>query len=304
MSASGHVPSGFWDADIERRLRLALVALDNAHDTLLIHDADGNLVYFNDPAARNLGYTSEEFSRLGPWGFAGGESRRSIAKRIDAVKREGSLRFLSTRVTADGQRRIYEVESRYLESEDGPLFVSASHDVTERVRANEILQHLAFHDPLTGLANRALFDDRLEQALIGARRHGHTAGIVYIDVDDFKTINDTYGHSFGDEVLIAVGERLIAGVREEDTVARLGGDEFVVIFPRMRTADELRSIAENLRRHLAEPLLVGGSVFALSVSEGLAVFDADTDDARSMIMRADIEMYQAKRTRAMGRTRR
>lgn len=288
----------FWQGDAERRLRLALAALDNAHDTLLIHDVDGRLLYFNRRACEHLGFTAEEFRDLPPWGFAGGESREDIAKRVQTVLAQGVMRFLSERVAANGERRTYEVESRLIQSDEGPLFVSASRDVTEQMRADEILKHLAFHDPLTGLANRALFDDRLEQALLGAARHDYTVGLAYIDVDDFKEINDTYGHAFGDEVLVALGQRLAGGVRDEDTVARMGGDEFVVIFPHIADAEQLRVVADKLNAHLSAPLHVRGQTVSFTISQGLAVFDPSGDSPRSMIMRADIEMYEAKRAKA------
>jgi len=291
-------PRPFWQGDAERRLRLALAALDNAHDTLLIHDADGRLLYFNRQACEHLGFSAEEFRDLPPWGFAGGESPEIIAERVRIVSEKGSMRFLSDRFAASGERRTYEVESRLIESDEGPLFVSASRDVTEQIRADEILKHLAFHDALTGLANRALFDDRLDEALASATDHGFGVGLAYIDVDDFKEINDTYGHAFGDEVLAVLGERLASCVREEDTVARIGGDEFAVIFPRLDDPDHLRRIAEKMSERLSSPLHVCGQALAITVSLGCAAFDREDDTPRSMIMRADIEMYEAKRAKA------
>jgi diguanylate cyclase (GGDEF)-like protein/PAS domain S-box-containing protein len=296
MSAP-RVPSSFWESEPSRQLHLALAALDNAHDTLLIHDLQGRLVYFNATAAQALGYTPEEFDGLRPWGFAAGEKQEAIDARVEVILREGSMRFLSTRIAADGTPRVYEVESRPLYVEGGPYLISASQDVSERVEAQEALRRLAFHDSLTGLANRALFDDRLEQALVGARRHGWTVGVVYLDVDDFKNVNDTHGHGVGDAVLVALAERLSEGVRAEDTVARLGGDEFVVLLPKLASPADLRSVSRLLCERAAEPVEVDGALVSVTVSEGIALFDPRCDDARSMIMRADIQMYEAKRAR-------
>lgn len=294
-------PQVFWNGDTDTRLRLAQYALDNAHDSLLIHDQHGRLVYFNRATAEGLGYSPDAFAKLDPADLVGDEALDALAKHRDTALQKGSTRYLTSRAAADGSRRIFEVESRRIDSPDGPLVVSAAQDVTERIHADHIMRHLAFHDPLTDLANRALFDDRLEQALLGAQRHGSVVGLAYLDVDEFKLVNDTYGHSFGDDVLKALGMRLADGVRSEDTVARLGGDEFAIIFPHLSHADDLEPIAEKLSAQLSAPMVIEGTELVLEVSHGLAVFDPETDDARSLIMRADICMYEAKRARSAAR---
>jgi len=163
-----------------------------------------------------------------------------------------------------------------------------------------VLQNLAFHDPLTGLANRALFDDRLEQAMASARRHEDLLCIAFLDIDDFKNINDGHGHVIGDQVLISVARRLEFSVRQEDTVARLGGDEFVAIFPRVTSVDDFEFLASGLIGRVQEPVIIGKLRFNITASIGLAVFQPD-DDARSLLMRADIEMYEAKRSSSTSR---
>jgi diguanylate cyclase (GGDEF)-like protein len=147
------------------------------------------------------------------------------------------------------------------------------------------------------LANRALFDDRLDVAIAGARRHGNILGIAFIDVDDFKEINDSLGHEVGDRVLVSLATRLNDAARSEDTVARLGGDEFVVIFPRLTSADDLSAIGDKLRRLLSKPVTVHGDKLNVTASLGLALFDPAQDNARSLLMRADIAMYHAKHAR-------
>jgi diguanylate cyclase (GGDEF)-like protein len=218
---------------------------------------------------------------------------------IAQIAEHGSLIFRSERVV-NGECRTVEVHACYAPGEAGdePLIVSVSHDVTQKMRAEEILRHRAFHDSLTGLANRALFEDRLDLAMAGARRHGNILGIAYIDVDEFKAVNDTRGHEVGDRVLIVLGERLEGSVRQIDTAARFGGDEFVLIFPQLASGADLQRIVGKLIRKLGEPIAVDGVSFLLTSSVGTAIFDPINDDARSLIMRADIAMYDAKRARA------
>jgi diguanylate cyclase (GGDEF)-like protein/PAS domain S-box-containing protein len=280
--------------DTESRLRLAELALDNSLDSILIHDTSGHLIFFNDAAAAAMGLSSEEFAKLGPWEFAGEDTDEGRSLRMLAIQQAGDLTFHSHSTRPDGTRAIAEVHSRWVETDDGPIVVSVSHDATERLTAREALEHMAFHDPLTGLANRALFDDRLDIAIAAARRHGNILGVAFIDVDDFKEINDSFGHDVGDRVLVALAERLSRASRADDTVARLGGDELAVIFPRLSSAADLTGIAGKYHRLLSKPVRVSGKRVAVSASIGLSLFDPEKDDARSLLIRADVAMYNAK----------
>jgi diguanylate cyclase (GGDEF)-like protein/PAS domain S-box-containing protein len=280
--------------DDKSRLRLAELALDNSLDSILIHDTSGRLVFFNDAAAEHMGLTADEFAKLGPWEFSGDQTDEERSLRMLAIEQAGELTFISSRMLQNGTRVIMEVHSRWVQTDDGPVVVSVSHDATERLSAQQALEHLAFHDPLTGLANRALFDDRLDVAIAGARRHGDILGVAFIDVDDFKDINDGFGHEVGDRVLVSLAERLVRAARAEDTVARLGGDEFVVIFPRLKSSADLTGIAGKYHRLLSKPVRVSGKLVPVSASIGLAMFDSEKDDARSLLIRADVAMYNAK----------
>jgi diguanylate cyclase len=159
------------------------------------------------------------------------------------------------------------------------------------------LAHLAAHDPLTGLANRALFADRLDRALARARREGRPGALLLLDLDGFKAINDARGHAAGDRALVAVAGRLRGCVREVDTVARLGGDEFLVVLDGVEAAAEARRVAGRIRAALAEPLRLDGdgAPLALGASIGVAVF-AGREAPADLLRRADGAMYVAKRT--------
>lgn len=168
-------------------------------------------------------------------------------------------------------------------------------DITERVRGAERYRHLAYHDMLTGLPNRRLFSDRLEQAIARARRKGHRVAVMLLDLDDFKIINDTHGHSTGDEVLIAISHRLRQAVRESDTVARLGGDEFVVLLPETLHVEDAATVAQKIIETVREPVAIGNRQYFLGVSIGLALFPEHASNAERLLQQADIAMYIAKR---------
>lgn len=289
--------TGAWDegcGEVEEQLNLVSLALNAAGDAIIIHRPDGTLVRFNKAAADAMGMSPEEFEQLPPWGWATKMSDEARAERSAVLKEKGDLEFISPVTGADGRERLHEVHVRYVDVPGGPYIVAVTRDVTAQTRAREVLENLAFHDPLTGLANRALFEDRLEVALSSARRHNELLGVAYLDIDDFKRINDRHGHLMGDQVLIAVGQRLEGSVRQEDTVARLGGDEFAAIFPRVASLDDFELLAEKLVSCVSDPVVIGPVRLDVVASVGLAVFRPD-DDARSLLMRADIEMYDAKR---------
>lgn len=170
------------------------------------------------------------------------------------------------------------------------------------VRAREkIARYAAFHDPLTGLPNRILFNDRLEHALAQAKRHGWTLAVMFIDLDDFKKINDSYGHDIGDRVLQTVAKRLKGALRDDDTVSRHGGDEFLSLL--MEASDEaaLSAIAEKIIEAIELPCEIGACAVPIfpriSASIGIAVFPKDGMVAAELIKSADVAMYNAKRSR-------
>jgi diguanylate cyclase (GGDEF)-like protein len=164
----------------------------------------------------------------------------------------------------------------------------------ERQRAEQRIRHMAHHDELTGLPNRALLNDRMAQALARSRRGGRPVAVLFLDLDGFKFINDSLGHAIGDRLLVEVAARLEASVRQGDTVARLGGDEFVVMLVDMEQADDAALVAQNILHALAQPVLVEGETLHVTTSIGVAVHPADGGDAETLLKHADAAMYRAK----------
>ncbi len=174
-------------------------------------------------------------------------------------------------------------------------------DVSDRVRARRKLRHRALHDPLTGLANRALLSDRVEQGLARARRHGEPLGLLMLDVNHFKRINDRLGHAAGDRVLEALARRLLGVVRDEDTVARWGGDEFVVVLPEMEGLRSIGAVQERIRDAVRRPIEAGGESLHIDISVGGVVRGEDgqgravaTDEAEEIIRFGDLALHRAK----------
>ncbi|MEP6802145.1 MAG: EAL domain-containing protein, partial [Acidobacteriota bacterium] len=167
-------------------------------------------------------------------------------------------------------------------------------DITERKRAEEQVKHLAFHDALTGLPNRLLFQDRLRMAVLNAQRSDDRLATLFLDLDRFKVINDSLGHSIGDELLRGVAERLGSCVREGDTVARLGGDEFTVLVPGMTDDEHAAKIARKILGVLRLPFVIDGRELFLTTSIGVALYPADGETAETLVRNADTAMYRAK----------
>jgi diguanylate cyclase (GGDEF)-like protein/PAS domain S-box-containing protein len=170
-------------------------------------------------------------------------------------------------------------------------------DITERKKAEEQLKYTALHDPLTALPNRRLFEDRLDQAIKTARRAGRQAALLYLDLDDFKPVNDLYGHAAGDLVLREVAMRIQSCIRTSDTAARIGGDEFVVILQDVAGREGAQEVSRKIEDTIARPFSVSGNVCHVGVSIGISLFPDDGTDLKVLMNAADRAMYEVKNKR-------
>ena len=213
--------------------------------------------------------------------------------------------YESSILTRSGERRLFSWNNTLLRDANGDVVGQASvgEDITDRRRAEHELERLAFHDPLTGLPNRILFHEHLDVALARAQRAGCGVAVLYVDLDDFKLVNDSFGHNAGDELLCEVAARLTGSTRAADVVARQGGDEFLILIADVETTesgdvvdvgDVARRVAEQVRTALQRPLILADTEIYTSASLGISLYPADAPDAESLLKHADIAMYKAK----------
>lgn len=278
---------------------LKALILDSSTDAILAHTLDGRVVYFNEAAAAQYGCTREEFEALGPYGWVPEDDLVNVAARVALIRERGARRFPSHGAPRHGEPVHTEVNARHVATPDGEIIVSVIRDVTERVAMEQGMRHLALHDRLTGLANRAKLEDDLRVALRSADRYNDLVGVVYLDLDDFKPVNDRLGHAVGDRVLREVAARMSASVRECDTVARLGGDEFLVLISRLSARADLAVIARKLAQEIERPFRIGKDEIRVSASAGLAVHEPGELE-EDLTTRADHAMYRAKRAGVPG----
>lgn len=278
--------------------------MDNAVDAFFIHDFEGNILDCNKEACRSLGYSREELLSLGVKDFVVGlisDEERAASGGNTPWQRamSGALgEIVSLRENEhrrkDGSTFPVEVVLSPMDYGGRRVIFATARDVSARKAAEEQLIHRAFHDSLTGLPNRALFMDRLEHALARQDRRGNSISLLFVDLDDFKTINDSWGHDAGDQVLVETGSRLSAGVRAGDTVARLAGDEFTVLLENVYTPEESEVVARRLTAKLREPFTISGRETFITASIGVMPALA-SGNARDLLERADQAMYRAKR---------
>jgi len=169
-------------------------------------------------------------------------------------------------------------------------------DLSKSQTKEEEIRRFALQDTLTGLPNRVLFEQSLDNGLIQAKRHGWGLAVLFIDIDKFKDINDTYGHGMGDKVLIMVADRLQSAIREEDTASRWAGDEFVCLLLEVKQEANVTRLAENMASRISEPCEFNGTVLSIRVSIGIAIYPADGETADMLFKNADTAMYKAKGT--------
>ncbi len=279
----------------EERYRTLLEEMDEAYYEV---DLRGNFTFCNDALCRLLGYSREELMGLNYRAYTPKEDWDNVYRAYNSVYRTGTtLRWYPmTQLTKDGRKIFVENSVLPLRDEKGEIigFRGLSRDVTERKVLEQRLAEMATHDPLTGLPNRILLDDRLNVGLAQAQRNGSRLAVMMLDLDWFKRVNDTYGHGVGDELLKLVAQRLANNLRKSDTVGRFGGDEFVLLLPQIGAVDDATRVAQKLLDSFNEPFAINGYKLNITTSIGIAIYPESGDRAEVLLTNADTAMYYAK----------
>ena len=263
-------------------------------DAVFVVDEDNQIVFVSDACEGLLGYRADELTGTPITDYMHPEDLAATHSSIVRVMNgQAHVDFRNRYIRKDGGI-VHILWSARWSEEDG-VRIGVARDVTGLREAEEKLRFLAHHDPLTGLTNRSLFGDRLDTALRAAHRHQSGLALLYLDINDFKYVNDTHGHAVGDRVLCSIARRLKRCVRETDTVARMGGDEFTVLLTDIQSADAVSMKVGQIAGVMAEPLGTGfGSLKTPSCSIGVACYPADGEDADSLLAHADAHMYRLK----------
>jgi diguanylate cyclase (GGDEF)-like protein/PAS domain S-box-containing protein len=284
----------------ERDMRVRERAIYASVNAIVITCCDGpnNSIEYVNPAFEHLtGYSLAEIKGLDPRFMRIEGCDTDEHQRIhEALARRESVRSVLRNARKNGEVFWNDLRIDPVTNADGEVthFVGVINDITEARHYERRLQHLAHHDPLTGLANRVLLQERLQAAIGQATRNGTQGALAFLDLDNFKYINDTFGHEAGDVVLRAIADRLKDNMREDDTVARVGGDEFVLVIANQPSPRHVADLVERIRRGVSQPVRVGGNEILPGTSIGVSLFPQDGDSVDRVMRAADAAMYHAK----------
>ncbi len=283
---------------VERSEAMVSVLSEHSTDLTYIVDRDGNFSYVSPSICKLTDYDPDEIVHSAPSAFIHVDDVEHVHAAInEAFAKPG------TPIPIDDHRvRHRDLKWLYFEGSavclaDGSHVngvVVTCHDVTERKQHEETIYRQANYDPLTGLPNRLMFADRLATALLRGRRERHSVGLLFIDLDGFKKVNDTLGHKAGDDLLKEISIRLAACVRSDDTIARLGGDEFTVILPNIHGPGDTEVVAKKIIERVREPINLADTEVYVSASIGITLYPDDADDEETLVKHADTAMYEAK----------
>lgn len=281
----------------ELRLRQAAKVFENTSEGVMITDANQRIIAVNQAFTRITGYGEDEVRNREPNLLRSGRHDDEYYKRMwEAIQTTGRWQGEIWNRRKDGTDYAEWLNISVVRDDAGAVinYIGVFADITSIKEVQDKLEYTAHHDALTGLPNRVLFRDRLEQALATARRHDGSVALLFVDLDRFKMINDTLGHEAGDLLLQEVARRLIGCMREEDTVARMGGDEFVVIQRGITQPGDAALLSTRMLAEINRPFSLAGHEIVTSLSIGISLYPQDGEDVSTLLKNADAAMYRAK----------
>lgn len=281
----------------EKRLQLARQVVESASEAIIVTDAGGLIEMVNPSFQRISGYSMEEAIGRNPSFMQSGQHDAEFYTDMwSSIREKGSWQGEVWNRRKNGEIFPESITITSLKDEEGNIssYVAIFTDITEQKLTEQYLSHLAHHDLLTELPNRTMLMELLESERSRTKRYLGGFGLLYLDLDNFKPINDQHGHDAGDEVLKIAAKRMVACVRESDTVARIGGDEFCILLPHLSDEQGLSVVAEKIIRSCSEPILWNGHTLTVGISIGGIIERQGTHDGESLLRKADQMMYQSK----------
>ncbi|MFA9438881.1 diguanylate cyclase domain-containing protein [Uliginosibacterium sp. sgz301328] len=285
--------------DSRYRGKLAEQITEHSPNSAVVTDASGTIVHVNAAFCAITGYSAHEVLGQNPRLWRSGRQSPDFYKAMwQSLTTAGQWSGEIWNRRKDGELFLMSLNIAGIRGHDGNFtsYIGIGSDVTHRRTAEDRLGHMAMHDALTGIPNRVLFDERLRHSISRAQANQTRLGVMFVDLDGFKSVNDNHGHMAGDAVLVCVASRLRAAVRESDTVARLSGDEFAVLIEDIREPMHLGAVAESLLAAVVTPVQIGRHAIGISASIGISVYPEDAVEARQLLEYADRAMYAAKKS--------
>lgn len=282
---------------LEARMRLISTALEQTTDVIVVSTVDGTIEYVNPAFEAITGYGQDEAIGHTPRFLKSGKHDESFYHKMWTTLLNGET-FSDVFINARKDGSIYYEEKTITpvrtQGNEITHFISTGKDISERMRTQERLHYMAHHDALTKLPNRTLFLDRLRQAMARAQWHNRLIAVMFLDIDNFKKVNDTLGHELGDLLLVQLTQRLSSGVRTGDTIARFGGDEFAIMLDDVASEKDVSQLAKKILDTMAPAFMIQQHEIVVTASIGVSIFPVDGDDSETLLRNADVAMYRAK----------
>ena len=283
--------------EAEEKLKLSASVFEHAAEATMISDGNNTILTVNPAFTRITGYDLQEVIGKTPRILNSGKQPKEFFKQMwESIVTTGMWKGEVQNKRKNGEIYTEFLSINVLRDIDGKIIrhIAVFSDISDAKKAQEVIERQASYDSLTGLPNRNLIQERLNQQLLHSRRNGLIFAVLFLDLDDFKSINDSLGHGAGDELIIKVGMKLRSMLREVDTVGRLGGDEFIILLNDLASTDDVAYLANKILTELREPLVIAGHTIHTSASIGVTVYPADGDSTDALMKNADSAMYQSK----------
>lgn len=281
----------------KEQLELSAKILENIQEGIMIFDLESAITSVNPAFCNMTGYSKEELvGKHIKFLIAGVHEANFYNNILQKLIETGKGEDENWLTCKNGQELpVWLTASVIKDNKEKTLqFVAVFRDITERKKYEQTIKYQAYHDSLTDLPNRLLFKDRIAISLAQAKRKNNLLAIMFLDFDNFKYVNDTFGHTIGDKLLIEIAKRLLSCVRSSDTVARLGGDEFTLILPDINKVEDINVVANKIIQNFNNPFYIDENCLIVTVSIGISYFPIDGEDVESLIRKADTAMYHVK----------